>query len=152
MAYTTPDLVRQTLTGEDDEEGGTAATLSDDQINYEINGARADVDAALRETYLLPFDSPDDSAVPLLIKQITTDIACYGADLNYRKGREYDNQNMPVPLRYQRATQLLENLRTGTITLDWPRSNVDSSGAGVVHMYSPQLMWFEDIFATRREW
>lgn len=152
MAYSTVSLVRQTLSGEDDEEGGTAATLSDEQIQYEIDGARADVDSALRETYKLPFDVPDDNAVPLIIRQITTDLACYGCDLNYRKGREYDNQNMPVPLRYQRATQLLENLRTGTITIDWPRADVDTSGAGVVHIYSPALMTFEDIFCTKREW
>jgi phage gp36-like protein len=152
MAYSTVVKVRSVLSGEDDEEGGTAASLSDAQIQYEIDGARATIDAALHGVYKLPFDLNDTgnttATVPQIIINICTDIAAYMSDLNYRKGREYDNQNMPVPLRYQRAQTLLENLRTGTITIDWPHADSDGSGAGVVHQYSPALMTFEDVFCA----
>lgn len=145
MSYTTITAVKSVLSGTDTEESGTAAELSDDQIQYEVDSVEADIDSTLRNMYLVPFDVPDDAAVPQIIRQIATDISAYACDLNYRKGREYDNQNMPVPLRYQRAQTLLENLRTGTITLDWPRV-ADTSGAGVVHQYSPALMTFGDVF------
>lgn len=153
MAYTTVELVRDVLRGADYEEGGTAAELSNDQILYEIKSVQADIDATLRRVYKVPFDVDETTTgVPAIITQIATDIAAYASDLNYRKGREYDNQNMPVPLRYQRAQTLLENLRTGTITIDWPGADHRSGGAGVFHMYSPALMWPEDIFNTQRTW
>lgn len=154
MAYTTVELVRQTLSGANPEDGGTAADLSNDQIEYEMKGVRADINAALRTVYKTPFDVDPltTEGVPDIIVQIATDISAYAADLNYRKGREYDNQNMPVPLRYQRAQTLLENLRTGTITIDWPEPNNRSSGAGVFHMYTPHLMWPEHIFDSDKLW
>lgn len=148
MAYTTVESVKSVLLGSPDEEGGSAVELDNSQIQYEIDSVQADINATLNRRYKLPFDSPDDDAVPQIIRQIATDIAAYASDLNYRKGREYDNQNMPVPLRYQRAQTLLENLRTGTITLDWPRADIDASGAGVVHQYTPRLMTEEDVFCA----
>lgn len=153
MAYTTILKVKSVLAGATGEEGGTADELSDAQINYEINSVKANIDSALRRHYKVPFDAGDTlndtTGVPQLIVQIATDIAAYGCDLNYRKGREYDNQNMPVPLRYQKAQQLLENLRTGTISLDWPRSDSTTFGAHVFHSYEPALMRPEDVFIRR---
>lgn len=153
MAYTTVELVRQTLSGADTSDGGTAAELSDQQIEYEIRGVTAGINASLRNVYKVPFDTDATTdGVPDLIIQIATDISVYACDLNYRKGREYDNQNMPIPLRYLRAQTLLENLRSGTITLDWDPASDRSGAAGVFHHYSPALMTFGDIFNTGRTW
>lgn len=138
MAYAQPNDVRLVLQSIEVEQGGTAADLSDAQIHYEIDSASAMIDAALRVIYAVPFE-PE---TPFLIKSICTDMAAYGCDLNYRKSREYDSQNMPIILRYNKARDQLNLIRLGTLTLDWSRADVDD-GTLVVHQYDPALFSVE---------
>jgi phage gp36-like protein len=117
MGYSDVETVRLVLSSDMAEEtGGTAADLSDAQIQYEIDSATANIDSELRIVYVVPFDP-----VPFIIKSICTDIAAYRTDLNYRKSREYDSQNMPIILRYNLA--LMKRCKTskkGNKTLDSP--------------------------------
>lgn len=128
MAYAQPDDVRLVLSSVATEQAGTAADLLDPQIQYEIDSASAMIDATLRVIYVTPFE-PD---TPFLIKSICTDMAAYGCDLNYRKSREYDSQNMPIILRYNKARDQLNLIRLGTLTLGWSRADV-ADGTLVVH-------------------
>lgn len=134
MAYSDVETVRLVLSSDMAETGGTAADLSDAQIQYEIDSATANIDSELRIVYVTPFDP-----VPFIIKSICTDIAAYRTDLNYRKSREYDSQNMPIILRYNLAYQTLQDLKKGTKTLDNPRVDANSRGSIVVHQYQDEL-------------
>lgn len=138
MAYSTPATVRLVLSSTAGEYGGTAADLSDEQIQYEIDGASADIDARLRNRYQVPFE-PD---TPRIITQICTDLAAYKADLNFRKSREYDNDNMPIILRHKDAERLLEGIRRGRNTLDWPRTSGEDFGSIVVHPCEGPLLTY----------
>lgn len=148
MAYTTPETVRLVLSSVNTDYGGTAADLSDEQIQYEIDGASADIDSRLRTRYSVPFEPQ----TPKLIVQICTDMAAYKADLNYRKSREYDNDNMPIALRHKDAERLLEGLRRGRNTLDWPRSSVDNFGALVVNPGEGPIMTVYNVYEQCPRW
>ncbi len=148
MSYAEPDDVRQVLSSVVTEQAGTAADLSDAQIQYEIDSASAMIDAALRIIYSVPF-APE---TPFLIKSICIDLSAYGCDLNYRKSREYDSQNMPIILRYNKARDQLNLIRLGTLVLDWPRANTgEGDGTLVVHQYTPQL-FNDEPFGWEPRW
>lgn len=147
MGYSEVDQVRLVLSSINAEQGGTAADLSDEQIQYEIDSASAVIDSALRIIYKTPF-TPD---TPFIITSICTDMAAYGCDLNYRKSREYDSQNMPIILRYNKANNTLSQIVSGTLTIDWPRVDI-STGTIVVHQYPYPLFDFCDVFGYRPQW
>lgn len=140
MLYTTRDAVRKTLRG-DVNERGTAADLDDEQVDMEIYNAQAQIDSALRNKYNVPFDP-----VPVLIGNIARDIAAYLCDLNYRKSREYGSDNYPIIRRHDRARELLEWLRHGIITVDYPTSASYTAKSGVFHAYEDRLMTESDVF------
>jgi len=152
MAYSTPEMVRLVLSSVDTEYGGTAADLSDEQIQYEIDGAQADIDSRLRTRYVVPFDMNGDDNVPFLIVQIATDMAAYKADLNFRKSREYDNENMPIMLRWKDAHNLLENLRRGRNTLNWPREDINDWGALVVNPPDGPFIPWDSVREPNPRW
>jgi phage gp36-like protein len=134
MGYSDVATVRLVLSSDMIETGGTAADLSEEQIQYELDSASAMIDSELRVAYTVPFDP-----VPFLIKSICTDIAAYRTDLNYRKSREYDSQNMPIILRYNMANQTLQELKKGDKTLTSVRSDPNAEGALIVHQYQYEL-------------
>jgi phage gp36-like protein len=151
MTYTDVDTVRLVLSSETEETGGTAADLSDAQIQYEIDSAAAYIDSYLRVLYAVPFDVP--GPVPEIIMTICTDMAALGADLNFRKSREYASQNMPIIIRYQKALQALENLKTGEQTLSSPRADTNVEGAIIIHQYPyPLFPWWEDVSECYPRW
>lgn len=114
--YTTVALVRAVAVRDPNNTAATLASLSDDQIQEAVNDAAAQVDSALGFTFPTPFAVP----VPAQIALITRDIAVYLADWTYRQFKDYAPGN-PLLLRYQRATALLEGLRSGKAKLvDWP--------------------------------
>lgn len=149
MTYSDVETVRLVLSSDMAETGGTAADLSDDQISYELDSASAVIDSELRTAYTVPFDP-----VPFLIKSICTDIAAYRTDLNYRKSREYDSQNMPIILRFNMANQTLQELKKGDKTLSSVRSDPNAEGAYVVHQYPYPLFDANEfhLFGPFTEW
>lgn len=147
--YTSPSQVRLILSSDAEETGGTAADLSDDQIQFEIDSAAAMIDAELRVQYVVPFAEP----VPFIITSVCTDIASYRTDLNFRKSREYDSQNMPIIQRYNMAVQTLADINAGRKTLSAPRTDVGLEGGLVVHQYQTAL--FDpgaDVFGPWSGW
>lgn len=148
MSYTDPATVRLVLSSISVETGGTAADLSDSQIQFEVDSASAMIDAELRVQYVVPFADP----VPFIIQSIATDIAAYRTDLNYRKSREYDSAYMPIILRYNMALASLADLKKGDKTLDSERSDPTKQGAIVIHQYDFPLFDFCSVYEWFPRW
>lgn len=147
MSYATTADVKRVLQGSENGEG-TAASLLDDSIALEITNAQAQIDATLSQVYRVPFNP-----VPVLIKTLAIDIAAYLCDLNYRESREYESDNYPIIRRYNRARELLEWLRNGTMVIPNYRQDGEIGSAEVIHMYEPRLMTEEDVFGPFvRDW
>jgi phage gp36-like protein len=92
---------------------GTAAEMDDNEINYALEQAEAEVNGRLRQRYTIPFPTP----VPLLVKSIVTDIAAYRATLTYRQNRDLEPTD-PIALRYRDSRQLLAQIADGNLDLD----------------------------------
>ena len=147
--YCTAQEVRSLLKGtaEADSDNleyvGTGAELSDEDINREIVNAAAQIDSVLDKKFTVPFDP-----APELIHQLNIDIAAFLVDLTYRKSREYESQNYPIIMRYNRAKEILEFLRTGAMTLPID-DGTERSGAFVINRYGPSLFTWEDTFCPK---
>lgn len=137
-------LKGETLADSDDQEWvGTGAEISDEYVEREIKNAQSQIDSVLDKKFAIPFDP-----VPELIHQITIDISAYLVDLAYRKSREYESQNYPIIMRYNRAKEILEFLRTGAMTLPI-EDDTERSGAFVINRYGPSLFTWEDAFCPK---
>jgi phage gp36-like protein len=124
--YATAEDVRAAVTRDPGNNTGTAATMADAQLELAIRAAQAEVDAALRGRYTVPFPPP----IPFLVWQITVDIAAYRATLRYRQGKDL-TQADPVALTHQVARQLLGSIAAGKSDLDvGDGSTVEESTAG----------------------
>lgn len=117
MSYATVGQVKDVLARDLTHVAATAASLSDPQIQEQLDDATSQVDSALGYTYPTPFGLP----YPAQVVAITRDIAAYLADLVYRGTMDYATGNSPMLLRYQRASQLLKDLASGAAKLNgWP--------------------------------
>lgn len=115
--YCTLDDVRNILMRDASTASATAASLSPAQLNDAIDEAADQIDSSIGFTYPTPFNLP----YPVQITHLCRDIAAYLAYLNYRQFRDLNSQYDPVYLRYQRAIQAVDDLRTGKSKLvDWP--------------------------------
>ncbi|WP_027947214.1 phage protein Gp36 family protein [Amycolatopsis taiwanensis] len=128
--YVTVAAVRAILARDPTNPVGTAAELSDADIASAITSAEAEVDAALAVRYTTPFADP----VPQLVADLTRDIAAYLADLLYRQGKDYETQQDPVLLRYQRAKDMLDKLAAGK--RDLPSGPPVSEGAATMRAHN----------------
>lgn len=130
---------------------GTAADITDDQITMEIWNAQGQVDAYLAAQYTVPFPG---HSVPLLVAEITSDIAAYLSDINYRTGAGlgYENERRAILLRYKRAQTLLEALGSGDMQLppgpgeEDPPAPPRDSGVYVFNPYAGDLFTACDVW------
>lgn len=144
--YATVEDVRDVLKGTQGDIPGTAADLTDLQLEEAIDNAENQVNSALGGRYDVPF-SP--SQVPNIVHTITRDIACYLADLTYRMGREYLSEANPLRLRYQRAKEMLYAIRDGKSSIEDLPSGDDGkvgSPAYVENPYVGDLLGANHIF------
>lgn len=129
MTYTDPGTVRVALSPDgDDTDTGTAASMSDNDLNAAIQQADDEIDGKLFGQYVVPFTD-----TPPLVANIATTIAAYLATLTFRRGNPID-PNDPVRLRYNMAETALAQIMSGAITLidvDVPPSP-SAGGAPVV--------------------
>lgn len=105
--------------------GGNAASINEAEIRENIARAEAEVNGRLATSYTTPFVEP----VPEMIKDITSSIACYLSVLTYRENRDFQTEMNPVLLRYQRASELLTGLATGSIQIP-PEGTTPDVGIG----------------------
>lgn len=129
--YCSAEDVRKALAPEGAEDQSTAAEMSDDAIYREVTNAQQEIDARLRDRYMVPFA---DGEVPGLVSTITADIAAYLSTLTQRRAGEVVEDDT-VRLRYARAKELLEKLGDGTLDLDVPPAEVQA-GAGEPSLYN----------------
>ena len=122
---------------------GSAAELSDEQINDAISNAQSQVDGYLRRRYTVPFADP----IPALAVSLTVDIAAYLAGLNWYQETELLKDD-PLALRYERAVALLKDIQAGEIDLDdgdGGAPDADTSGA----MGTPRNRYTGQLFGLR---
>jgi phage gp36-like protein len=110
--YADRDKVREIISRSAPSRPGTAASLSDAQVDEAILAAGRKIDARLATLYSVPFDP-----VPQLVSDIATAFAVYDLDLTFREVRDYGSELNPVLLRFKNASDLLEMLAVGKATL-----------------------------------
>lgn len=146
MAYLAPNDLRLILAGSENAPG-TAAALSDQDLQDAIDEAQSEVDGKLADRYgpLLPFAAP-----PKIVINITRDIAAYLATLTARKGDPIQPGD-PVQLRYNRAQGLLTQAANGQIELPTPDGAVGSEETPVptvaVNNPTDGALWTERDFS-----
>jgi phage gp36-like protein len=148
MAYSTAAEVRLVLQGFVDVTPGdpdrTPASLSDTQLEYEIRNADEQINSVLRRRYNLPLPDP----IPIVLKNLSIDIAAAQADMMFRGSREYASALHPMRLRYERALLILDRIATG----DYPLYNEGEGPEGVgddalvLNPYDGDVLLTEDVF------
>lgn len=136
--YTDVTAVRQILSpdGSTDPTLGTAASLSDAEIQEAINEAASEINARVAGRYTVPF-----AQAPAIIEKLNRDIAAYLATLVYRRGDPID-PNDPVQLRYNRAQTLLAAIQNGKAELVGAAGPV-AEGTAEAEVINP---YFGDLF------
>ena len=143
MPYSTKEEVRLALAPNGDPDGdlGTAAALSDEQIDNAITEADAQVDGRLSNRYSVPFDGDP----PALVKTLSQDIAAYLSTLTYQRTEPITDDH-PVRLRYARALVILDQLAEGDIDLIGATGPESLTGeAHVVNPYDGALFQLSDF-------
>lgn len=131
MPYTDKDKVRHIL-APDGETEGTAASLSDEEINATIARVDGRIDMFLTRRYSVPLVGP----VPEVIEDIATTIAAYDLTLSYYKSTDITDQD-PVIRRYRDARGMLGQLSTGLLVLDLPGADTTIDDPVVINPPSP---------------
>lgn len=145
QAYTSVQAVRRVLSpdGDRDAKLGTAAWLSDNEIEEAIEDAATEINGRLAPRYDLPFET-----IPPLVETLNRDIAAYLATLTYRRGTPIPDSD-PVALRYDRAQKLLTSAAKGDLQLVDEAEGAPVSTlaeATVVNPYSGDLFSADEFF------
>jgi phage gp36-like protein len=157
MAYCNVEDVRRVLTGTRDvEEKLTANSLDNDQIEYAIAGADAQIDTELRKRYKVPPSQNGvlvtDFAVQVpMLHHLSVEISKYLCMLIYRSGREFANALDATILGYNRATAVLTGIQDGSVQLpiDELGSSPDSDDVlTVFNQYDGPLFPSHNIFGA----
>ena len=143
--YCSPDDVRNALAPDGDPDGtlGTAASLSDDQLDGSIADGAAEINARLASRYSVPFAG----AVPVTVAKVNADIAAYLATLTHSR-HETLPEDHPIRLRYARALSLLTQIAKGEVGLLGEDGKVETSTAAeaeVINRYDGALFQLGDF-------
>lgn len=144
-SYTSISALRQVLApdGSTDVTLGTAASLSDAELQEAIDEAAAEINARLAGRYSVPLTAP----APVIVEKINRDLAAYMATLVYRRNIPLPAED-PIRLRYARALDLLKGIGSGVIELTTDTGALgQSSEAYVVNTigYEGDLFALEDF-------
>lgn len=154
MDYTTPAEVRSALSpmADPDQEGvqtGTAADLSDTQLQDAIEEAMSFIDTYIGTRYVVPVapvNGTDSNGQPIQVIPHPIDfwcrnIAAYNATLAYRGSQDFAESD-PVARRYAATFAALQQVAAGTATLSLPENTggtaTDASGSPV-NPYSGEM-------------
>lgn len=145
MAYLSPDELRAVLSPDaDSTDTGSAASMSDTELQVAIDDAQDEVDARLAARVTTPIVTP-----PKIVVDVATDIAAWLATLTDRRGDPISPTD-PVQLRYVRAQLNLERLVRGDIPL--PTATVQDNPATVAQVenqYDGQMLGPRDAGMSR---
>lgn len=145
MAYSTVEEVRKVLIGRRAEDRAeTANELDDDQIEYAIISADAEIDGAIRKRYKMPLALP----LPALVHMISIDIAVYLSMLVFQNSLPVAAES-PSALRYDRARKILNEIKFGRVMLDaTEKVLLDDVMLTVFNPYDKPLFDTQHIFGT----
>lgn len=119
---------------------GTAADLSNGQLEDAIAEADALIDSFLGALYVVPvINGPDGTvylAVPHPLDYWSRNIAAYNATLTYRKSQDFTDDD-PVARRYKATYGYLLLVQQGKIVLSIPPSIADTAGEGAGPVINP---------------
>ena len=150
MSYSTPAAVRLAITQTTDGQqpvgatSGTAADLSDTQLQDAIGEADSMIDVYLGSVYTTPV-ALVGGVVPHPLDYWSRNIAAYNATLAFRQSLDFTD-NDPIARRYLATMDALKQVAAGSILLPFP---VDTSGSqremvgAPVNPYTGQL-WTAD--------
>jgi phage gp36-like protein len=116
--YTTPADLRLILArnlsgqGPDVDQTGTAADLSDGQLQDAIDTATAEIDASLSNRFTVPFPSP----FPAMVVHVCKAIAAWHANAISLESADI-GANDPVQRRFEWAKDMLTKIASGDIDL-----------------------------------
>lgn len=113
LGYTSVSAVRQVLAPDGDTSVtlGTAASLSDSELQEAIDEGAVEINARLASRYTVPL-----TPIPAIVEKINRDIASYQATLTYQRNIPL-GQDHPIRLRAARAFELLKAIGAGKIEL-----------------------------------
>lgn len=139
MSYVDREVVREVVARASATRPGTAASLSDPQLDAAIERAESKINSRLGRIYSTPFNP-----VPGLVGDMALAIAAYDLDLTFREVRDYSSDLNPILLRYNDAMKDLEALQNGKATLpdyvppdpDEPPVDNPRDGGSVVGVYN----------------
>jgi phage gp36-like protein len=130
MAYSKVEEVRTVLIGRREEDRNeTPDELDDDQIEYAITSADAQINGVIRRRYELPLVEP----YPPLIHMLSVDIAAYLCHLVFLMTTPL-NAEAPAARRYDRARRLLDDLRSRRIDIE--STEIVNSGEGLESIFN----------------
>lgn len=90
---------------------GSAASLTNLQLQEAVDRAEAEINARLSGRYSVPFIDP-----PVIIKRIATDLAAYDATLSFYGSTDITDED-PVIRRYRDSKYLLMDISVGKADL-----------------------------------
>jgi phage gp36-like protein len=135
MAYSEAEDVRKLiLNGRRAEfRNETPNELDNDQIEFAIKDADAQIDLALARRYALPLE-----VVPPVIEVLSINIAAYLATLTFRGSTPLSDSD-PAVLRYERSRRTLGDIANGRVDIDAPEVLEDVAGQDVFNILSAPL-------------
>lgn len=121
---------------------GSAASLTDPQLQEAADRTEAEINARLSGRYSVPFIDP-----PVIIKRIATDLAAYDATLSFYGSTDITDED-PVIRRYRDSKYLLMDISVGKADL-YPGvggSEPESGGrASVRNPYEGRMFGMSDF-------
>jgi phage gp36-like protein len=147
MAYSTVEDVRQlVLSGRRSENRDENANeLEDDQIEYAIASADAQITGVIRKRYVMPLVEP----IPSLVHNLSIEIASYLCELIFRGSTPLSDESTVVR-RYDRARRMLDDIKFGRLEVDAVElSDANDALASVYNPYDGTLFPPSHIFGMR---
>lgn len=149
--YCTVSDVRNALApgGDASRPGGTAASLTDEQLVDAIREADTVIDLHLSSRYTIPLDEVEGEATtvaPQPVRFWSRNIAAYLATLTFSRNRNIPVDE-PVRLRYDQTMQYLVAVRDGRSDLNLPpvAPNTGPSDVEVINAYEGTLFGADDF-------
>lgn len=159
-SYCTVRDVRMALTPSADstDDGETAASLPDYQIEDAIEEAEGTLNAYILSRYTITttnieVENPEDpletwifEVAPSPIRGWTRDIAAYLAALTFRRNKDLEEDD-PIRLRFDMVIGLLKDIRDGKVHLNLPivEESVTDQGVHVENLYEGHLFDMADV-------
>lgn len=150
MAYVTVAQLKAALADAGGAGARTAANLSADRLQANLDEATAEVTGRLTRSFKLPDPGADPAVspdtIPPLMRTIIVGIAGYLATLEFYGSQPLEERD-PTSLRYGRALDLLKQVSSGVLLIDGltPASE-DSAPGGEPAIYGGVSVGLADVF------